>query len=76
MEAPTGPLAGTNEALFSMVLTRAGHGWEIVSFHNTLRPRETAAHRWHVPASVVDPTRLQDFAPERSGGFLDVVNRA
>ena len=45
MEAPTGPLAGTNEALFSMVLTRAGHGWEIVSFHNTLRPRETAAHR-------------------------------
>jgi uncharacterized protein (TIGR02246 family) len=38
LEAPTGPLAGTHEALFSMVLTREARGWRVASFHNTLAP--------------------------------------
>jgi uncharacterized protein (TIGR02246 family) len=38
LEAPMGPLAGTNEALFSMVLTREARGWCVASFHNTLAP--------------------------------------
>lgn len=35
---PTGPLQGTNKALFSMVVRRVGEGWEIVAFQNTLAP--------------------------------------
>ena len=39
LECPSGPLVGKSQALFSMVMRRAGSGWEIVSFHNTLLPR-------------------------------------
>ncbi|MGE0160978.1 MAG: SgcJ/EcaC family oxidoreductase [Gemmatimonadales bacterium] len=39
LDAPKGPLAGRNAALFSMVLTKTrrggGDGWEIAAFHNT-----------------------------------------
>jgi uncharacterized protein (TIGR02246 family) len=38
LDAPSGPLAGRNRALFSMVLVRAGSQWQIASFHNTLEP--------------------------------------
>jgi uncharacterized protein (TIGR02246 family) len=38
LDAPAGPLAGRNHALFSMVLLREGPGWQIASFHNTLQP--------------------------------------
>jgi uncharacterized protein (TIGR02246 family) len=38
LDAPSGPLAGRNHALFSMVLVREGPGWQIASFHNTLQP--------------------------------------
>jgi uncharacterized protein (TIGR02246 family) len=38
LNAPTGPLAGTHHACFSMVLTRTASGWEIAAFHNTLQP--------------------------------------
>lgn len=39
LDCPTGPLAGRNEALFSMVLLGTGSGYEVVSFHNTLKPK-------------------------------------
>ena len=38
LDAPKGPLAGRNTAVFSMVLTKPesdGGGWEIAAFHNT-----------------------------------------
>ena len=39
LDAPKGPLAGRNTAVFSMVLTKrgdeAGADWEIAAFHNT-----------------------------------------
>jgi uncharacterized protein (TIGR02246 family) len=35
LDAPKGPLAGHNTAVFSMVLLRRGEGWEIAAFHNT-----------------------------------------
>ena len=39
LDAPKGPLAGRNSAVFSMVLTKSGDGagsdWEIAAFHNT-----------------------------------------
>jgi uncharacterized protein (TIGR02246 family) len=38
LDAPSGPLAGRNRALFSMVLMRAARQWQIASFHNTLEP--------------------------------------
>ena len=38
MDAPSGPLAGRNQARFTMVLTTAAGRWEIASFHNTLVP--------------------------------------
>lgn len=38
LDAPSGPFAGRTGALFSMVLTRSAHGWQIASFHNTLQP--------------------------------------
>ncbi len=38
LEAPTGPLAGRHEAMFSAVLTRQGGSWQIAAFHNTLAP--------------------------------------
>jgi uncharacterized protein (TIGR02246 family) len=38
LNAPRGPLAGRHVACFSMVLTKAGGGWEIAAFHNTLEP--------------------------------------
>lgn len=39
LECPAGPLAGTNTALFSMVVQKIDDRWQIVSFHNTLAPR-------------------------------------
>jgi len=38
LDAPSGPMAGRNRALFSMVLIRVASEWQIVSFHNTLQP--------------------------------------
>ena len=39
LDAPKGPLAGRNTAVFSMVLTKRSGGdderWEIAAFHNT-----------------------------------------
>jgi uncharacterized protein (TIGR02246 family) len=35
LDAPKGPLAGRNTAVFSMVLLSTGDGWEIAAFHNT-----------------------------------------
>ena len=35
LDAPKGPLAGRNTAVFSMVLTKERGSWEIVAFHNT-----------------------------------------
>lgn len=35
LTAPAGPMAGTHQALYSMVLTREGGEWQIASFHNT-----------------------------------------
>lgn len=46
LEAPRGPLAGHNTAIFSMVLVEQGGRWEIAAFHNTRQmargPRATA----------------------------------
>ncbi|MBS1723250.1 MAG: SgcJ/EcaC family oxidoreductase [Armatimonadetes bacterium] len=39
LECPSGPLAGSNEALFSLVLQRLPEGWKIAALHNTLAPR-------------------------------------
>ena len=36
MEAPTGPLAGTNPARMTVVVTDDDGTWRIVAFHNTL----------------------------------------
>jgi conserved hypothetical protein len=38
LDVPSGPLAGRHNAIFSMVLTRESPGWQIASFHNTVRP--------------------------------------
>ncbi len=38
LDVPSGPLAGRIYALYSIVLVRAGLGWQIASFHNTMRP--------------------------------------
>lgn len=38
LEAPTGPLAGRHEAMFSAVLLQESGAWLIASFHNTLAP--------------------------------------
>jgi len=38
LNAPSGPLAGTNNATFSIVLTREANGWQIATLHNTLAP--------------------------------------
>jgi len=38
LDAPSGPLAGRNHAVFSMVLVRVAPEWQIASFHNTLQP--------------------------------------
>ena len=35
LDAPKGPLAGRNTAVFSMVLTKERGRWEIAAFHNT-----------------------------------------
>ena len=37
LDAPTGPLAGTNRSRITAVLEAAGDGWVIAAFHNTLR---------------------------------------
>lgn len=39
LDCPSGPLTGRNEATFSMVLLQTGSGYEVVSFHNTLKPK-------------------------------------
>jgi uncharacterized protein (TIGR02246 family) len=44
LNAPTGPLAGTHTARFSLVMTREASGWQIASLHNTLSPGETPRH--------------------------------
>ena len=36
LNAPTGPLAGQHNSLFSMVLIEADDRWQIASFQNTL----------------------------------------
>ena len=38
LDVASGPLAGRNRALFSMVLARVAEEWQIASFHNTLHP--------------------------------------
>ena len=35
LTVPAGPMEGTHQALYSMVLTRDGGEWRIASFHNT-----------------------------------------
>lgn len=42
LEAPIGPLAGTHEALASVVLIRSGAHWQIAAFHNTLVTRPSS----------------------------------
>ncbi len=42
LDAPTGPLAGTREAVFSAVLLRKHGRWQITSFHITLAPSHPA----------------------------------
>ena len=44
LNAPTGSLAGTHWACFSLVMTREGSGWKIASLHNTLSPAEAPRH--------------------------------
>jgi uncharacterized protein (TIGR02246 family) len=36
LEAPVGPLHGTNQARFTLVLVERGGRWEVEAFHNTL----------------------------------------
>lgn len=36
LEVPEGPLAGVNRSTITAVMTRAGTGWKIRAFHNTL----------------------------------------
>jgi uncharacterized protein (TIGR02246 family) len=36
LKAPTGPLAGEHDSLFTLVLVRGGDDWRITAFHNTL----------------------------------------
>ena len=36
LDAPHGPLAGTNHALASVILANDGSHWHIEAFHNTL----------------------------------------
>ena len=54
LDAPAGPFAGRNHALFSMVLVRSAAEWQIASFHNTLQPpaldHTTYANRGAAPA--------------------------
>ena len=38
LDAPSGPMAGRNRALFSLVLVRGALAWQIAAFHNTLQP--------------------------------------
>jgi hypothetical protein len=40
LDAPTGPLAGTNETTLTLVLIKQNEEWKIASCHNTL----VAAH--------------------------------
>jgi uncharacterized protein (TIGR02246 family) len=35
LTVPTGPMAGTDDAIPSLVLTRDGGEWRVASFHNT-----------------------------------------
>jgi uncharacterized protein (TIGR02246 family) len=35
LTVPAGPMAGSHDALYSMVLLRDGGEWRIASFHNT-----------------------------------------
>jgi uncharacterized protein (TIGR02246 family) len=44
LNAPSGPLAGTHTARFSLVMTRQASGWQIASLHNTLSPGEPPKH--------------------------------
>jgi uncharacterized protein (TIGR02246 family) len=36
LDCPTGPLAGTNRARFTVVLVSDGDSWQATAFHNTL----------------------------------------
>jgi uncharacterized protein (TIGR02246 family) len=36
LDAPTGPLAGVNNARVTMLLTEQGGRWKVTAFHNTL----------------------------------------
>ena len=36
LDCPTGPMAGTNHARFTVVLVREGDVWQAKAFHNTL----------------------------------------
>ena len=36
LDAPAGPLAGTNQSRISAVLVRNGEDWQITALHNTL----------------------------------------
>lgn len=38
LEAPSGPLAGRHNAMFSAVVVREATGWHIAALHNTLAP--------------------------------------
>ncbi len=39
LKAPIGPLAGTHNSLFTLVLVQQQNAWRIAAFHNTLFPR-------------------------------------
>ena len=36
LNAPTGPLAGEHDSLFTIVLVQQQNDWRIAAFHNTL----------------------------------------
>ena len=45
LTAPTGPLAGVQVALASVVLVRSGAKWQIAAFHNTLMTQSPIPQR-------------------------------
>jgi uncharacterized protein (TIGR02246 family) len=52
MQAPSGPLAGENRAVYTLVARYQDHGWQIEVFHNTLVPREMDREERQVRDSI------------------------
>jgi len=40
LDAPIGPLMGTNHSVITMLISKQENEWKILSFHNTLKARE------------------------------------